>query len=63
MAETRPTPDDKFSFGFWTVGWPYADLRADRSSLEDFGVDAAGRRGYGFARVDQLAIEHLLGAR
>jgi xylose isomerase len=41
----------------------YDDLLADRSSFEDFDVDAAAQRGYGFARVDQLAIEHLLGAR
>jgi xylose isomerase len=44
-------------------GETYADLLADRSSFEDFDVDSAGARGYGFARVDQLAIEHLLGAR
>jgi xylose isomerase len=44
-------------------GETYADLLADRSAFEDFDVDAAGRRGYGFARVDQLAIEHLLGVR
>src|SRR4051794_10572739 len=41
----------------------YDDLLADRSAFEDFDVDAAAQRGYGFARVDQLAIEHLLGAR
>jgi xylose isomerase len=44
-------------------GETYADLLADRSAFEDLDVDAAGGRGYGFARVDQLAIEHLLGAR
>jgi xylose isomerase len=35
----------------------------DRSAFEDFDVDAAGGRGYGFVRLHQLAIEHLLGAR
>ena len=32
-------------------------------AFEDFDVDKAAERGYGFARLDQLAIEHLLGAR
>jgi xylose isomerase len=38
-------------------------LAADRGSYEDFDVDAAARRGFGFVRVDQLMVEHLLGAR
>jgi xylose isomerase len=45
------------------AGESHRDLLADRSAFEDFDVDAAAARGYGFARVDQLAIEHLLGAR
>jgi xylose isomerase len=44
-------------------GETHEDLLADRSAFEDVDVDAAGRHGYGYARVDQLAIEHLLGAR
>ena len=28
-----------------------------------FDVDAAGARGYGFVRLHQLAVEHLMGAR
>jgi xylose isomerase len=40
-----------------------ADLLADRSAFEDFDADAAGTRGYAFGRLDQLAVEHLLGAR
>ncbi len=39
------------------------DLLADRSALEDFDVDAAGERGYGYSRLDQLMVEHALGAR
>ncbi|MGI8699666.1 MAG: xylose isomerase [Nocardioidaceae bacterium] len=39
------------------------DLAADRSAYEDFDIDAAAGRGYGFVRVDQLVVEHLLGAR
>jgi xylose isomerase len=38
-------------------------LLADRSAYEDFDPDAAGARGYGFVRLNQLAVEHLLGAR
>jgi len=45
------------------AGEGHAELLADRSSFEDFDADAAGRRGYGFVRLDQLAVEHLLGAR
>jgi xylose isomerase len=44
-------------------GETYADLLADRAAFEDFDVDAAAGRGYGFGRLDQLAVEHLLGAR
>jgi xylose isomerase len=44
-------------------GESYADLLADRSAFEDFDPDAAGRPGYGFVRLNQLALEHLLGAR
>ena len=41
----------------------YAGLLADRSAYEDFDADAAGAPGYGFVRLNQLAIEHLLRAR
>lgn len=39
------------------------DLLADRSAFEDFDAEAAGRHGYGYVRLSQLAVEHLLGAR
>jgi xylose isomerase len=29
MSTPRPTPDDKFSFGLWTVGWPARDPFGD----------------------------------
>jgi xylose isomerase len=45
------------------AGESYADLLADRSAFEDFDPDSVGSRGYGFGRLDQLAIEHLTGAR
>ncbi|MFY1672910.1 xylose isomerase [Plantactinospora sp. WMMB334] len=44
-------------------GETYADLLADRSTFEDVDVDAVAARGFGFVRLNQLAVEHLLGAR
>jgi xylose isomerase len=41
----------------------HAGLAADRSAFEEFDADAVARRGYPFVRLDQLMIEHLLGAR
>jgi xylose isomerase len=38
-------------------------LLADRSAFEEFDVDAAAARGMAFERLDQLAMDHLLGAR
>jgi xylose isomerase len=38
-------------------------LLADRSAFEDFDPETAGERGFGFVQLNQLAIEHLLGAR
>ncbi|RKN35051.1 xylose isomerase [Streptomyces hoynatensis] len=40
-----------------------ADLLADRSAFEDFDPDAAAARGMAFEALDQLAMDHLLGAR
>jgi xylose isomerase len=45
-------------------GESYDDLLADRSSWEDFDpAPYFGGRGGGFVRLQQLAAEHLLGAR
>jgi xylose isomerase len=44
-------------------GEGYAELLADTSAFEDFDADAVGERGYGFVRLNQLALEHLTGAR
>jgi xylose isomerase len=41
----------------------YADLLADRGAFEDFDVELAGERGFHFVALQQMAIEHLLGAR
>ena len=45
-------------------GESYDDLLADRASYEDFNTDSyLGGKGFGFVRLQQLATEHLLGAR
>jgi xylose isomerase len=44
-------------------GESHSDLLADRSAFEDYDIDRARNQGYGFARVQRLAIEHLLGVR
>ena len=46
-----------------SAGESYADLLADRSAFEDFDADTVGARGCGFGHLDQLAVEHVLGAR
>jgi xylose isomerase len=43
-------------------GETLADLRKD-SSVTGLDPDAVGQRGYGFVHLNQLAIEHLIGAR
>jgi xylose isomerase len=43
-------------------GEDLARLRADRGSYEDYDPTVAGERGYGFVRLNQLAIDHLLRA-
>ncbi|MFI5099178.1 MAG: xylose isomerase [Actinomycetes bacterium] len=45
------------------AGETYEQLLADRTAYEDFDADAVGAPGYGYARLDQLAVEHVLGAR
>jgi xylose isomerase len=40
-------------------GETYDDLVADVDAT--FDVEAAGLRGYHYAQLDQLAIEHILG--
>jgi xylose isomerase len=44
-------------------GESISDLLADRSAFESFDADTLGVKGYGFVRLSQLALEHLLGAR
>ena len=44
-------------------GETYTQLLADPSAFESFDIDRARTQGYGFARIQRLAIEHLLGIR
>jgi xylose isomerase len=44
-------------------GESYVDLLADRSAFEEFDLKTAAVHGFGFAHLDQLAVEHVLGAR
>jgi xylose isomerase len=45
-------------------GETYDDLLADRSAFEDFDAEQYfGGKGFGFVRLQQLMLEHLLGAR
>ena len=45
-------------------GESYDDFVADRSAYEDFDPSVYfGGKGFGFVRLQQLATEHLLGAR
>ena len=48
----------------YAEGETYEQLLADRSAYEDFGTDQYfDSKGFGFVRLQQLATEHLLGAR
>ena len=44
-------------------GETIADLIAEPEDFSDIDVPALGQKGAGFVRLNQLAIEHLLGAR
>jgi xylose isomerase len=39
------------------------ELLADGGVAEDFDVETAARHGFGFVKLNQLGLEHLLGAR
>ena len=43
-------------------GETWKDVLSDQD-IATFDVDAAGAKGYGFVRLQQLAVEHLMGAR
>jgi xylose isomerase len=44
-------------------GESYSQLLGDRKAFEEFDLETARNHGYGFARLQRLAIEHLLGVR
>lgn len=44
-------------------GEALSDFLADRSAFEDFDAEAAGRRATNIERLDQLALDFLLGTR
>ena len=45
-------------------GETYRELLSDRSAYEEFEADSYfGARGFGFVQLNQLALEHLMGAR
>ena len=39
----------------------WQQLTADRASYEDYDLEPPRTKGYGFARIQRLALEHLLG--
>ncbi|TWP36788.1 xylose isomerase [Leekyejoonella antrihumi] len=43
------------------AGETIEQLLADRTAYEDFDVDRAGERNYGFVQLHQLALRHLMG--
>lgn len=45
-----------------TTGESWKDIIAN-DTIAKLDVDAAGAKGYGFVRLQQLAVEHLMGAR
>jgi xylose isomerase len=77
VSEPTPTRADNFTFGLWTVGWRAQDPFGDptRPALDPVEsvhrLKELGAAGVTFhdddlvpsGSVDQLAVEHLLGAR
>ena len=54
---------DELAIPTLSPGESVTDLLADRSAYEEFDADKAAERGYGFVALNQLALEHLMGAR
>ena len=44
-------------------GETYEQLLADSTAFEDYNLDTARTQGYGFAHLQRLAVQHLLGTR
>ena len=55
---------DEISVPTLGEGETYKELLADKSAFEDFDAEAYfNGKGFGFVRLQQLAMEHLMGAR
>jgi xylose isomerase len=59
LAAGKVTELSQPTFG---QGESYTDFLHDRSAFEDFDPDAAGAQGYGFVKLHQLAIDHVVRA-
>ena len=44
-------------------GETFEQLLADSTAYEDYDPEPARTQGYGYAHLQRLAVEHLLGAR
>ena len=44
-------------------GETHEELASDKTAFEDYDLDAARTQGYGFARLQRLALEHLIRMR
>jgi xylose isomerase len=64
QAALKDAKVDELSVPTLNPGETYDQLLADRSAYEDFDTSAyLGGKGAGFVRLQQLATEHLMGAR
>jgi len=59
----KETKVDELSVPTLSGGETVAKLRGDLDAFERYDIEASGARGCGIAHLDQLAIEHVLGAR
>jgi xylose isomerase len=64
QAALKAARVDELSHSTLAPGESYRDLLGDRSAYEDFNAEAYfNGKGFGFIRLQQLATEHLMGAR
>ncbi|GAB3617166.1 xylose isomerase [Okibacterium endophyticum] len=64
QAALKAAQVDELSQPTLNPGESYNDLLADRTAYESFDVEPYfNGRGFGFVRLQQLALEHLMGAR
>ena len=55
--DRRPTRDDKFSFGLWTVGWQARDLFGEATRPLLATVEAVDRLADGYRRHGDQDVE------